>query len=393
MSYNPPQFTQDGIVIQNFADVFAELVAKYQAIYGSSIDLDQNTPDGQKLGIEAKLSADVQAFALALYNGFDPDFALGNDLIRIAKICGINKKPSTPSVVGMEIVTDQDLTLPAGFTVQDTQMQNWYTLSDQAMLTGSNSVTMYAQNWGLQEALADTITNIITIVLGVVSATNPLDAVAGQNEETDEQFRLRRNMSLRNPSYSTTGGLYAKLANLAGVTDLQVYENDQDTYDPDYDLVGHSLWIVIQGGDNEQIAQTTSVNKTGGTGLKGSTTGTWIETFRRPDGTTFEVIHNIKFDRPLVTDLFIRLTVARKYPSQAIDTALIKQKVAKKTYQIGQDAQANELYSYVYQAGTNFIATALEISIDNMTWTDGDIEAGYGEVLYIDQANITITGS
>jgi len=61
-------FTPDGLTIQTFDEIYAELVAGYQAIYGTDINLDPDSPDGQRVGIEAKARLDAQAFALALYN-------------------------------------------------------------------------------------------------------------------------------------------------------------------------------------------------------------------------------------------------------------------------------------------------------------------------------------
>ena len=47
-----PNFTDEGIQVQTFEEIFNELVAGYQAIYGD-IDFSQNTKDGQIVGIEA----------------------------------------------------------------------------------------------------------------------------------------------------------------------------------------------------------------------------------------------------------------------------------------------------------------------------------------------------
>lgn len=386
-----PQFTKDGIEIQTFDEIFNELVAEYKSIYGEGIDLDQNTPDGQKIGIEAKLAIDLQTFALALATARDPDFAEGNNLNSIAKICGITRKPATQSSVVMTVTTDRNLTLPVGFTVQDETNQNWKLETATSCTTGDNTITFYAENYGDVEAEANTITTIITVVLGVTAVTNAAAATSGQDEETDEEFRARRNLSLENPSYSTVGSLFSKLANLKNVTDVRVYENVQDTSDPEKNMPPHSIWIVIDGGAEADIAETTAKNKTAGTAMKGNTTTDWIETLILPNDITYEIVHTIRYDRPTAKDLYIRLNVEKKVPTQSIDIQLIKNKLVTQKYVIGQDAQANELYSFVYQAGTNFIATDLEISDDNAIWTSGDLQAGYDEILTITDANITVT--
>ncbi|OQY25514.1 MAG: hypothetical protein B6244_14960 [Candidatus Cloacimonetes bacterium 4572_55] len=62
------EFTPDGIKIQTYEEIFDFLAEGYRAIYGVDINLDQDSPDGQRVGIEAKARLDIQTFALALYN-------------------------------------------------------------------------------------------------------------------------------------------------------------------------------------------------------------------------------------------------------------------------------------------------------------------------------------
>jgi uncharacterized phage protein gp47/JayE len=397
-----PEFTVDGLEIQSFEEIFDALVVKYKGIYGADIDLSQNTPDGQKVGIEAELEHDLQTFALALYNSFDPDFASGDALNKIIKLTGITKNPATRSSVEVTITTDRSLSLNTGYTVADDNDQNWVTDSDIPLVSGANTVTLLAKDWGKVEAVAGTVVTPITIVLGVVSVTNPSDAASGVEEETDAELRIRRNKSLENASYSTVGGLFAKVANIEGVTDLIIYENDTDDPDQMRDpstgnivasvgMPAHSIWCVIQGGAVADIAEVITKNKTTGAPMRGVESTTYLETILKPNGSTFYFTHLVLYDRPTDVPLHIELTVTRKDAAEAIDLDLIKEKLVEKLYSISENAQANELYGYVYQAGTNFIATDLLISLDDIAYIDDQIDSGYDEILLISTANIDIT--
>jgi hypothetical protein len=125
--------------------------------------------------------------------------------------------------------------------------------------------------------------------------------------------------------------------------------------------------------------------------MKGSEASTYSEALLRSDGTTFYYEHEIDFDRPTPIDLYIALTVTRKDPLVAVDVALIKEKLEAVLFRIYEPAQSNAFYGPVYQAGSNFIATALEISLDDITYTDGELSPGYDEYFVISAANITIT--
>ena len=386
-----PIIDSTGVSIQTLQDVLTELEADFKAIYGNDIDLSQNTPDGQRLGILAKLSADLQAYGVSFYDLLDPDLAMGEMLNKVIKIAGITRNPATRSAVAMTITTDRNLTLLSGYKVRDLDNQIWVTVEDNTLVTGANSVTMYAELWGNYEAGAGEITEAVTVILGVTALTNAAAATAGVDEETDEELRIRRNQSLENASYSTIGGLYAKLVDLEGVTDLQVYENDLSTTDAVRSMVSHSIWVIIEGGDTADIVEVLAKSKTAGTSQKGSESGTYVETITDPDGNDYTINHTMLYDRPSDADLYVEMTVTRKDPAVSIDTALIKQKLTELDWTIRETATATELYATVYSAGTTFVATDLKISLDDITYTDESLQPDYDEKFTIDTADITIT--
>lgn len=386
-----PQFTADGIQVQTFQEIYDELAEGYREIYGEDINLEPDSPDGQRVGIEAQARLDLQTYGLTLYQQIDPNFAIGIALNRLIKLSGITRRPPARSQADVTVTTDRPLTLPADYAVEDDLGQSWTTLSSVDLVNGANTVTLFAENFGAVEADANTITEPVTVVIGVQSVTNPLAAQVGRDEETDEELRIRRNRSLENPGYSTQGQLYAALANLPGVTDLQVYENFTDTYDPDLDMGPHSIWAVVEGGDVAEIIETIAKSKTQGTAIKGAVTGTYTETLFKPSGDEYFIVHQMEFDRPDYVALQVRMNATRRNPSVPVDTALIEQEIAKRSYEIGDNALASELYFNAYQAGNRFIATDMEISFDGVTWTDERLESGPEEKIRIDVTDVTVT--
>src|SRR5690606_5090132 len=111
--------------VQTYQEIYDELAAAYRAIYGADINLDADSPDGQRVGIEAKARLDLQSFALALYNQIDPDFSAGEFLNKLIKLSGITRRPAVRSQVDVDVTTDRALTLPAGWTVADSLGQSW----------------------------------------------------------------------------------------------------------------------------------------------------------------------------------------------------------------------------------------------------------------------------
>lgn len=378
-----------GLNIATFNEVYNYLADEYKKIYGDDIDLSQNTPDGQRIGIESKVILDLQSLALSIYNGLDVDLAGGDQLNRMIKLAGISRMQATKSYAVADIICDYDLKLLKGYAVKDDNNKTWRTVSDYSLKKGSNQITLYSDDWGKVDALPNTIRKPDTIILGVKSINNPKKAVAGREEETDEDLRIRRNKSTENSAYSTVGGLYSKLANLYGVKTVTIYENDTHEKDDKLNLNAHSLWIIIDGGDNAEIAEIIAKNKTAGCGLKGTVEGMFQEQLERPNGTIFYYNHLVRWSIPIETQLKIRLKVKRKVKNIPISIDLIKEKLSSVIFDVANNAIATVLYSTIYQASDTFEAYDLEISKNGTTWAN-TVEANPDEKFIITIDNIHI---
>lgn len=386
-----PEFTPGGVSIQTWQEIFDELADGYRGIYGPDINLAPESPDGQRVGIEAEARYDLQQFALAVYRNLDPDLAAGEPLNVIIKWAGLTRRPGTRSQADVTVTVDRPMTLLAGYTVQDSLGQQWVLPADAPLIVGANTVTLNAAEFGAVAAEPGTITVPVTIVLGVQSITNPAAAVPGEAEETDEQLRIRRRRSVENPATSTVGGMYSVLANLPGVLDLIIYENDQDVTDPVRDIPPHSLWVVIEGGDIARIAEAMAKNKTGGTGLKGDSFGIFNEVVARPNGTPLTIEHLMRFDRPTYVDLHVRMNVAAT-DGGVPDVQAIVDALAARTWLIAENAQASALYCPAYAATDNVLVTDLEIATDaGGPWTDGALTPGFDGRFLLAPGDITVT--
>lgn len=386
-----PTIDASGITIQSFEEIFAELVAGYQAIYGVDINLDQESPDGQRVAIEAKSRADMQAFGLWIANNFDPDFARGLFQAKIAKLSGIFPRPATRSFWDLSVVTTRIVTLPIGYQISDDLGQLWELPAAVNLPIGTTGITFQATDLGTVTGLAGAVFTPVTVILGVSGFSAAVDAEPGKEEETDEEFVQKRNLSLENPAFSTTNSLAARLLNIADVTDARVYDNDSDVYDPVNDLDAHSIWAVVEGGTIDAIMQALLFQKTGGTGIKGSIEAMIPETLTRPDGSTFLTFQIRRFDRPVMVPIYVNVTATRKNPLVPVDQTLLKQKIAEYKFYIGTSLEASALYCPAYTAGDDFILTLMEVSDDNITFTDGSLTPDPGAKFEIDVANITIT--
>ena len=381
---------ENGLLIDDFNTIYTRLADKFRLIYGQDIQLDQNSPDGQLLGIITNEIYDLQTLILHIYNSFDPDLAQGVELNKLLKLIAQSRRSSTKSIVDITIVANANVTLPSTYTIIDENKNEWVINAETTLTTGTHTVSFNAVNFGAIEASANTINEVVTVFPEITSVNNPLPAEAGRDEESDVLLRKRRNNLLSVNSNSTIAGIYSKLFLLDTVTDAIIYENATDTYDSAKDLNAHTLWIIVDGGAVDEIAKIIATDKTVGCDLKGTISEDYVETFLKADGTTRTLTHTVKFDRPVEVPLYINLTVAKRLPTDIIDTDAIKNKLIQKLYTINEKATATELYAYVYSAGGTFIASGLEVSKDDITYGNTATN-DYDEKFIISSANITIT--
>lgn len=381
---------ENGLLIDEFSTIYNRLADKFKLIYGQDINLEQNSPDGQLLGIITNEIYDLQTLILHIYNSFDPDLAQGVELNKLLKLIAQTRRASTKSIVDITIVANANVTLPADYTIIDENKNEWVINAETTLISGTNIISFNAVNFGAIEASANTINDVVTVFPEITSVNNPLPAEIGRDEESDVLLRKRRNNLLSVNSNSTIAGIYSKLFLLDTVTDAVIYENATDTYDAAKDLTAHTLWCIIDGGPIDEITKIIATDKTIGTDLKGSVTEDYIETFLKADGSTRTLTHTVKFDRPTEIPLYINLTVAKRLPTDIIDTYAIKNKLVEKLYSINEKATATELYAYVYSAGNTFIASNLEVSKNNITFGNTATN-DYDEKFIISAVNIAIT--
>ncbi|HDL7879283.1 TPA: baseplate J/gp47 family protein [Yersinia enterocolitica] len=385
------QFNNNGLEIDTFRDLFQTLSDAYKSIYGQDIDLDQESPDGQRVAIEAQARTDIEASLQWLYSQMDPDFNTGDMQQVIAKLHGLYLRPGSRSQRDLNVATDRPVFLYSGYKIRDQSNQVWFVRQNVTIPAGTTTVTFFAQDFGKVTGLiADTFTQL-TPELGVLSITSDAVAVVGRDEETPEEFRQRRNRSLENPATGSTGAIFAKVAQLPGVTDLNIGENDTKVDNPATGIPANSIWLVVEGGAVSDIVEVIIKQKGGGTGVKGEVTGRYIETLVRPDGSTLSIAHDMQFDRPVYIPLHINLTARRKAVNDPVDVETLKQVLAGRVMHIGEDIDANELYADGYgSARVNYVLTNMKISADGVTFTDAELSPGFQGKFTLDVANIVV---
>ncbi|MNQ04618.1 hypothetical protein D3C85_173360 [compost metagenome] len=247
--------------------------------------------------------------------------------------------------------------------------------------------TLTATANGALSQEANTITNIVTPVLGWDSITNPLAASEGRLAEADEELRLRfRNTKLERSS-NILDSLYSALLNIDGVEEVAIYENDTDAIDSN-GVQPHSFLPIVLGGSSQLIAETIWLNKPIGILSQGTTVVTITDSQGFP--------HDIGLQRPDPVTIYVEMEIEADpeapipLPGDAADqikAAIIS--YADSNIGVGKDVIFSRMYTPIntvpgHQINSLFIGTTPSpVGTSNIT-------IAFDELASFESANIVV---
>ncbi len=228
-----------------------------------------------------------------------------------------------------------------------------------SLSNGVNNLNFQAVNIGAIQVLANTITTPVTIVAGVVSVNNSaVPYQNGSNQETDANFRLRRQASTSFPSQGEMDGLYAGLNNLANMNNANVYENN--TASPVNSIPANGIWVVVNGGTAAQIAQVIYNRRAMGVPMKGSQT----YNITQVNG----VVVTMQWDNVILETLYLTAFL-QSINGMAINTTAIAAYIAANwNFVINEPADIGTLAGLISAAQPGVVGSGLGVSANNVNF-------------------------
>lgn len=391
-------FDENGLQVATRPELVDELTQDYQGIYGEDINIDQSSPDGQVINIFAQGGTDIRELLMQIYNSFDPDNCSGRVLDSRCAINNIFRKGGTFTTVPIDVTVDRTVTLDGldenyndpnatGYTIQDGAGNQFILVSTQTLQSGTTRVLFRAKEIGAVQTTLNTITTPVTIVLGVVSVNNPVDATEGKNEETDYQLKVRRRQSVSIGSSGYLNGLLATVLQLDGVTDAALYENFTGATDAN-GTPAHCMWLVVEGGSDSEIADAIYRKKSYGCNMRGDITYT-ITTVSHQQFIA-------RWDEPTIQNLYVRFNIVPSFPNVQFNIGAIKQYILdNESFRIGDGAETSSLTTLAQQAidanGGQGFAVGVFVSTDNSNWVEY-VAPAVATKLAIANIDITVEG-
>jgi hypothetical protein len=365
----PNLITPTGLEVATQAELLANFTAQFQAIYGADINLDPDSPDGQMINIFIQAILDVEDLIAQVYNGFDPDNAIGVVLDQRCAINGIQRQAGTFSTTDVTVTTNQGVTLSGlnqtvnpVYTVSDSAGTQWQLVNTSVIGgAGANVLLFQAANPGQVLSIPNTITVPVTIVLGVTAINNPSSQInIGLNEESDAALRIRRQKSVSLGSQGYLAGLYAALLNVTGLSFAFVEENNTGSTNAD-GVPGHSIWVIVAGsGTAADIANAIYTKRNAGCGIYSTGSGTSVSfTITQVDGSPFVVV----WDTVVSQNLFIRFTLTSLDGVNAPNISLIRSQLPVLFKPgVAQQVNVNDLATLIQEIDPNSLVTSAGFS-------------------------------
>jgi hypothetical protein len=384
-----------GFSVRTLQEIRDSLAADARARIDPTLDVSDNAAFGRLLGIWSERILALEQSLRDVWQSYRVEGATGVSLRSLGALTGTLPEAASYSSVTLSFTLQAGVTVAAlsEFRVPGDTVTVWAT---QATVTNSGgsplvvTVAALANATGPKAAAAGTITEFLSPVIGAV-VTNPADAVLGANEETDAEFRLRREIELRDQGSAALEAIISAVSKVTAVVTVSGRENETDsTVDS---LPAHHFEIVIWDGggsaDDDAVAQAIWDNKAAGVGSYGSASGTAVNTlgqdktvsFTRASALLVYAAVQVSIDTSTWTDSGAAIT--------AIKQALVD--YADGTWTIGDDIARAALYAPIFALGGIKNVTQLSIGTSASPSGTADLAVAITQYPQLATARIGVT--
>lgn len=321
-----------GVIISDTSVIQTDVENEFKDAFGTDLVISPNTPQGVLITAETAARVAVADNNAALANQINPNVAGGVFLDAIGALTGSFRSPATPSTVTVTLTGVSGTTIPAGSQVSDSVYQNVFqTVASVTIVDGSATVIMTSVLNGMIVAGANTLTQILTAVLGWETCNNPAAAVLGTTTESDEEFRNDLRVTLAAQGASTAQAIISAVNQVENVKSSKFLENIAPTTQTieGVVMIGHSIYMCVDGGLPLSVAEAMQSKKSAGAAYNNGASGAYGGTNVSQDvivpysGQTITVL----FDTPDIIQIGVAISVvvtqSVQDPTTAVQDAIL----------------------------------------------------------------------
>ena len=395
--------TEKGVIVPDAGEIQTGVENEYRATFGQDLVVTPNTPQGLLISSETQARIAVASNNAALANQINPNVAGGIFLDAIMALTGSFRTPATHTRVTATIAGVEGTIVPAGSLASETGSGNanqFETLETVTIPSGGSIVTAFQSvETGPIPCATGTLTVIVSSVLGWETLTSSSAPVLGQNTQSDIAARTQRLNTLAAQGTSLAQAITSALYAVEGVTSLTFLENVASTTEviDGVTMVSHSIYFCVQGGTNVDIANAVIATKSAGAGYNnGPGTNQSVSVIVPFSGQNMTVL----FDRPLVVQVYVRVSVTiitpLQDPQNAIKNAIVDYMAGNinniRGVGIGDTVSPFELSGAITTVYPGVFVNLLEISLSpSSDFASVELTFDKWQIANIPTGNITVT--
>lgn len=386
--------TNSGVIVPDTADTRNEVVNEWKQALSQDLVTDDETPEGLLINAETLARQAVARNNAKLANQINPNIAEGVFLDAIWALTGGQRYQATHTIVYNVILRGVPGTIIPESTIIQSGNNQFESLS-QVTLNASGQATVNFQSieLGAIPCPVNTLTQIITPVLGLETVNNPLSGRLGKEQESDQAARIRRRNTLALQGRALPEAIISDLYALDGVRSLAFRENtsDQTAVIDGISMKPHSIWVCVDGGSDTDIATSLLNTKSLGAGYNGSTV---IDVVEPTSGQTYEVM----FDRPTQIPIYIKVTIKNNTstlnPNLVIRESIMNyvngDQEGEEGFVVGANVSPFELASAINREYPILFIRKVEISKDGINYSIDELEIALDQLAVTTQGLITV---
>lgn len=391
-----------GIEVPEVADVREDVGQAVQEAFQTNPDdpplnIDPTSPMGQ---IVDALTAEIAAKNSEVAKVADQNnlnIADGRYLDALVSLYFVQRKLSEPTIVQCQCTGLKGTFIPYGAIVQDTngnQYRHSVALGATIGDNGTVLTTFSSVEHGALEVVENAVNQIITVIPGWDTVTNPEAGVTGRDRESDAELRNRYRQSVAINSVGNVATIQANIADIEGVIDVKVLENITSEANTQFgvNVPAHGIAVCVFGGEDSDIAKSIFLTKMGGTSMDGNANVSFTD--------DADTIHTYPIYRPTVQNFYVQVTffasamgtdLQTDIKNVIVDDALGQ--LENSRIGLGQTIYADRFRSAIFTK-TNLPVKSIQIALDEASnWQDVlTIDADIEPAITADNVLIVLNG-
>lgn len=365
--------TETGYYRPTFDDITEDLVLKAKELWGEDIETDDTTFLGKLIELIAYGRAKDHENAEAIYYSGFPNTAIYTGLDRLCPLSGTRRNVATPARYIVKVTGESGTTIPFGFLVATESGIEFYNTSEVTIAEEETTCEIIVEctiAGTTGNVTVSDITEVINPEAGIESIEGVNVVVAGEDEESDYNLRMRLSAIGEGSGSCNESSIRGALLRVPTVTSAQAFVNNSDEAD-ELGTPPHSIACYVAGGEDYQQEIGQAIFKTAPCGipLHGTITVNVV------DEGGFN--HEIKYNEFGTVHVSVKVSVATSvYFEGEKGKDEIKENIKNHIDKLGfgNDVVLTELYGFIYSVKGVEKVPSLTLSTDGITYNTNDVD-------------------